>query len=31
MPPKFALYNIAPIDINETLYNNKANLLITYI
>jgi hypothetical protein len=29
--PKFVLYKIAPIDINETLWNNEANLLITCI
>ena len=28
---KFVLYKIAPVDINETLWNNKADLLITCI
>ncbi len=28
---KFVLYKIAPVDINKTLQNNKAKLLITCI
>jgi hypothetical protein len=31
MPLKFVSYKIAPVDINETLWNNEANLLITCI
>ena len=31
MPMKFVLYEIAPVDINKTLQNAKANLLITRI
>jgi hypothetical protein len=28
MPLKFILYKIAPVDINETLWNNEADLLL---
>jgi hypothetical protein len=31
MPPKFVSYKIALMDINETLWNDKANIFITCI
>jgi len=31
MPPKFVSYKIAPMDINEKLWNDEADILITCI
>jgi hypothetical protein len=31
MPPKFVLYKIAPVDINEMLCNDEADLLVTCV